>query len=79
MRSWSHTSRRRLIPFGPVTSWQAVIHPGLLTRHWMDLTTFLFAQPDGGLLRTGLLVQLAWVAIFGSLAWARVTSANITA
>ena len=57
----------------------AVIHPGLLTRHWMDLTTFLFAQPDGGLLRTGLLVQLAWVAIFGSLAWARVTSANITA
>jgi len=31
------------------------------------------------LLGQGLLVQLAWVAVFGSLAWARVMSADVTA
>jgi len=57
----------------------AVIQPALLTYHWLDLTTFLFAQPDWTLLGQGLLLQLAWVVIFGSLAWARVVSADVTA
>jgi len=57
----------------------AVIQPGLLTYHWLDLTTFLFAQPDWGLLQQGLWVQAAWVVIFGALAWARVASADVTA
>ncbi|MCL2489311.1 MAG: ABC transporter permease [Propionibacteriaceae bacterium] len=55
------------------------IQPGLLTYHWLDLTTFLFAQPDVALIRQGLLVQLAWVAVFGSLAWARVASTDVKA
>ena len=57
----------------------SAIQPGLLTTHWLDLTTFLFAQPDLGLIRQGLLVQLAWVAVFGTLAWARVVTADVTA
>jgi len=57
----------------------SAIQPGLLTYHWLDITTFLFAQPDTALLGQGLLVQLAWVAVFGSLAWARVMSADVTA
>ena len=56
----------------------SAIQPGLLTTHWLDLTTFLFAQPDLVLIRQGLLVQAAWVAIFGALAWARVASADVT-
>ena len=55
------------------------IQPGLLTYHWLDITTFLFAQPDVTLVRHGLLVQLAWVALFGSLAWARVASMDVKA
>jgi len=55
------------------------IQPGLLTYHWLDVTTFLFAQPDIALVRNGLLVQLGWVCVFGSLAWARVASADVTA
>jgi len=55
------------------------IQPGLLTYHWLDITTFLFVQPDVALVRQGLLVQLAWVAVFGSLAWARVASTDVTA
>ena len=57
----------------------AAIQPGLLTHHWLDLTTFLFAQPDWALLQQGLLVQLAWVLVVGSLAWARVHTADVTA
>jgi ABC-2 type transport system permease protein len=55
------------------------IQPALLTDHWLDVTTFLFAQPDMALIRSGLLLQLAWVAIFGSLVWARVVSQDVTA
>ena len=57
----------------------APIQPGLITAHWLDITTFLFAQPDLALLRAGLLLQLAWVAVFGALAWARVASQDVTA
>jgi len=57
----------------------APIHPGLLTYHWLDLTTFLFAQPDLALLRNGLLLQAAWVVVFGSLAWARLASQDVSA
>ena len=56
----------------------AAIKPALLTNHWLDITTFLFAQPDMALIRSGLVLQLAWVAIFGSLAWARVASQDVT-
>jgi len=46
---------------------------------WLDLTTFLFTQPDWTLLREGVLLQLAWVVVAGSCAWARVHAADVMA
>lgn len=57
----------------------AVIHPYLLTHHWFDLAELMRADVDLGLLGTGLLVQVGWVAVAGSLAWARFTTADVTA
>ena len=56
----------------------AVIHPGLLTHHWLDFAEFLRVEVDGGVLGQGLAVQAAWVAVFGALAWSRFTSADVT-
>jgi ABC-2 type transport system permease protein len=56
----------------------SAIHPGLLTHHWFDFAEFLRIQVDWGVLGGGLLVQVAWVAVFGSLAWARFTTADVT-
>lgn len=54
------------------------IHPFLLTHHWFDFAEFLRFEPSWSLLGQGMLVQLGWVAVFGSLAWARFTTADIT-
>src|SRR6478752_6186324 len=51
----------------------SAIHPGLLTHHWFDFAEFLRVQVDWGVVGTGLAVQAAWVAVFGTLAWARFT------
>lgn len=56
----------------------SAIHPGLLTHHWFDFAEFLRLQVDWGVVGEGLAVQAAWVAIFGSLAWARFTTADVT-
>lgn len=56
----------------------AAIHPYLLTHHWFDFAEFLRAEVSWSLLGQGLGVQAAWVAVFGSLAWARFTTADIT-
>ncbi|QZN84851.1 ABC transporter permease subunit [Cellulomonas sp. C5510] len=56
----------------------AAIHPGLLTHHWFDFAEFLRLQVDWGVVAEGLGVQAAWVAVFGSLAWARFTTADVT-
>lgn len=56
----------------------SAIHPGLLTHHWFDFAEFLRVQVDWGVVADGLLVQAAWVALFGSLAWARFTTADVT-
>ena len=56
----------------------AVIHPGLLTHHWLDFAEFLRVQVDWGVLGQGLAVQGAWVALFGALAWSRFASADVT-
>ncbi|WP_136520572.1 MULTISPECIES: ABC transporter permease subunit [Cellulomonas] len=55
-----------------------VIHPYLLTTHWFDFAEMLRIRPDGGVLAEGLAVQAAWVAVFGSLAWARFTTADVS-
>lgn len=56
----------------------AAIQPYLLTHHWFDFAEFLRAEVSWPLFAQGLGVQAAWVAIFGSLAWARFTTADIT-
>lgn len=56
----------------------AAIHPVLLTHHWFDFAEFLRITVDWGVLGQGLLVQLGWVAVFGSLAWARFVTADVT-
>lgn len=56
----------------------AAIHPGLLTHHWLDFAEFLRLEVDAGVLGQGLAVQAAYVAVFGSLAWSRFTTADVT-
>ncbi len=56
----------------------AAIHPGLLTHHWLDFAELLRVEVDWGVLGQGLAVQAAWVAVFGSLAWSRFTTADVT-
>ena len=56
----------------------SAIHPYLLTHHWFDFAEFLRFDVSWSLLGQGLWVQAAWVAVFGTLAWARFTTADIT-
>ncbi len=56
----------------------AAIHPYLLTHHWFDFAEFLRLEVDWGVLGSGLLVQLGWVAVFASLAWGRFRTADVT-
>ncbi|RYV51661.1 ABC transporter permease [Pengzhenrongella frigida] len=56
----------------------AAIHPALLTHHWLDFAEFLRVEVDWGVLSSGMAVQAAWVAIFGSLAWSRFVTADVS-
>lgn len=56
----------------------SAIHPGLLTHHWLDFAEFLRLEVDPAVLGQGIAVQAAWVAVFGSLAWSRFTTADVT-
>ena len=57
----------------------SAIHAGLLTHHWLDFGELLRADVDLASLGSGLLVQVAWVAVAGALAWSRFTTADVTA
>jgi len=50
----------------------------LFTHHWMGFGEILRANPDWHTLLEWLRVQLAYVALFGSAAWARLGDADIT-
>jgi ABC-2 type transport system permease protein len=56
----------------------AVIHPYLPTHFWLSFDALLRAPVDTGSLLHGLLSFAAYIVIFGSLAWARFTSADVT-
>jgi ABC-2 type transport system permease protein len=56
----------------------SAIHPILLTHHWLDFSELLRGQVHVWSLLHSTLVPLAYTAIFGSLAWAKITSADIT-
>ena len=57
----------------------SIVHPYLLTHHWLDFGEFLRAQVDVATLAAGLLVQVGWVTVAGALAWSRFTTADVTA
>ena len=54
------------------------IAPALLTHHWLGFAEFLRLAPDWGVLGQGLALQAAWVVVFGSLAWSRFTTADVS-
>ncbi len=54
------------------------IHPYLLTHHWLDLGDLLRDPVPTGRLLAGLLVQVGWVAVCGTLAWARFSGRDVT-
>jgi ABC-2 type transport system permease protein len=56
----------------------SAIHPILLTHHWLDFSELLRGQVHVWSLLHSTFVPLAYTAIFGSLAWAKITSADIT-
>jgi ABC-2 type transport system permease protein len=55
------------------------LHPILISNYWQSFGTLLRVGPDLGSLGGHLLLQLAYVAIAGSLTWARFGNADITA
>ena len=56
----------------------AVIHPYLPTHFWLSFDSLLRVPVDTTSLLHGLLSFAAYIVIFGSLAWARFTSADVT-
>jgi ABC-2 type transport system permease protein len=56
----------------------AVIHPYLPTHFWLSFDALLRAPIDTGTLLHGLLSFAVYIVIFGSVAWARFTSADVT-
>jgi ABC-2 type transport system permease protein len=54
------------------------IHPVLLTNHWLDFSELLRGQVHVWSLIHSTALPLAYTAIFGALAWARITTSDIT-
>ena len=55
------------------------IHGALLSHYWQSFGTLVRIGPDLGQLGSHLLLQVAYVAIAGGLAWARFADADVTA
>jgi ABC-2 type transport system permease protein len=56
----------------------SVIHPYLFTHYWLAFGDLLRTPIIGHDISRGLLSQVAYLVIFGSLAWARFTTKDIT-
>src|SRR3954454_24074577 len=56
----------------------SAIHPYLLTDWWLRFGDLLRDPVVFGDMTRGLLVTLAYVAVFGSLAWARLTTRDVS-
>ncbi len=56
----------------------AVIHPYLPTHFWLSFDSILRSPIATGDLLHGLLSFAVYIVIFGSIAWARLTSADVT-
>jgi ABC-2 type transport system permease protein len=55
------------------------VRGALLTHHWLGFTELLRSSPDALALLRWSLLPLAYAAVFGSAAWARITTADVTA
>jgi ABC-2 type transport system permease protein len=51
----------------------------LLTHHWQDFGELLRQPPHLSTLLPGIFIPLAYAAIFGSAAWSRITTMDVTA
>ena len=56
----------------------SAIHPYLLTDWWLRFGDLLRDPVVYGDMTRGLLVTLAYIAVFGSLAWARLTTRDVS-
>ncbi|HWB67441.1 MAG TPA: ABC transporter permease subunit [Mycobacteriales bacterium] len=56
----------------------SAIHPILLSNYWQSFGTLIRVGPDFVSLGQHLLIQLAYIAIAGALAWARFSDADVT-
>lgn len=56
----------------------SAIHPYLFSHYWLAFGDLLRSPIDTHQIGVGLLAQAAYIAIFGSLAWARFTGKDIT-
>jgi ABC-2 type transport system permease protein len=54
------------------------IHGALVSHYWQQFGTLIRVGPDFGSLGAHLLLQLAYVAVAGGLAWARFSDADVT-
>ena len=59
----------------PQVDW---LHPYLLTHHWLDFGELLRDPVSIGLIRPGVLSAAAYVVVFGTAAWARFTTKDVT-
>jgi ABC-2 type transport system permease protein len=62
----------------PSSRYATCPHTGFLTHHWLDFAELLRSSPDVSALLRWSLVPLAYAAIFGAAAWARVTTADVS-
>ena len=56
----------------------SAIHPWLLTHNWLGFGELLRGSVDGAALLRWSLLHLAYAAVFLSLAYARITTKDIT-
>ncbi len=54
------------------------LHPWLLTRYWLGFADLLREPVSWGTTVDNAVLQAGWVAVFGSLAWARFTTRDVT-
>jgi ABC-2 type transport system permease protein len=55
------------------------LRPLLLTHHWLDYDQLLRSSISQRMLWHGMFVPACYAAIFGTLAWARISNADVTA
>ena len=57
----------------------AALHPWLFTQHWLSYSDLLRTHVVWGGIGRNLALQALYVGVFGSAAWARLTSKDILA